>query len=80
MQRIRNTRRQVGPSLGPSYSTTNLAAVGAAVTGTYNLPVVAALYSDATALYTQAEYQTRIFGDGAAGVGIGVVHCRIGFW
>jgi len=66
---IRETRGRTGVLLrAPSYTTSNLVAMGAALTGTYGVPIIAGLYSDLTAPYTQSEYQTRLLEDGAGSV------------
>jgi M6 family metalloprotease-like protein len=70
VRRIRLMRQAVAPLLGPSYSAAQLVAQAAAVTGTMSIPVLPGLYSDATAPYTQAEYQNRLFGDGAGSVSL----------
>ncbi len=70
VRRIRRIRQEIGPMLGPSYSAAQLAAEAAAVTGTMSIPVLAGLYSDATAPYTPAQYQNRLFGDGAGSVSL----------
>jgi M6 family metalloprotease-like protein len=70
VRRIRATRGRAGVSAAPSYTSSSLAALGAAVVGTYSVPVIAGLYSGASAPYPQAEYQTRLFGDGAGSVSL----------
>jgi M6 family metalloprotease-like protein len=70
VRRIRLMRQAVAPLLGPSYSAAQLVAQAASVTGTMSIPVLAGLYSDATAPYTPAEYQNRLFGDGAGSVSL----------
>ncbi len=75
--RIRERRQQVARSLGPSYTTSDMASMGAVVTGTYGVPVIAGLYSDATAPHTQATYQTRLFGDGAGSVSLSEYYSEI---
>ena len=77
VRRIREARRQVELALSPSYSTSSLAATGAAVTGTYYLPVVAGLYSDATARFSQPEYQRRLFGDGSGTVSLSEYYAEV---
>ena len=70
VQGIRETRERAGVMTAPSYTTSNLAAMGAAVTGTFGVPVIAGLYSDASVPYPQSQYQTRLFGDGAGSVSL----------
>jgi M6 family metalloprotease-like protein len=70
VQRIRQARTNVGPALGPSYSSGQLASQGAALTGTLSIPVINALFSDYSAPYTQAEYQERLFGSGSGTVSL----------
>ena len=70
VRRIRETRGRAGVSAAPSYTSSNLAALGAAVVGTYGVPVIAGLYSDVSAPYPQSQYQTRLFGDGAGSVSL----------
>jgi M6 family metalloprotease-like protein len=67
---IRQTRQRITPMLAPAYSSAQLAANAAAVTGTMSIPVLAGLYGDASEPYTQAEYQNRLFGDGAGSVSL----------
>ena len=62
--RVRQSRLRVQPLLGPSYGPDRLVSAGAAVTGTFRLPVLAGLYENTNAPYAQADYQTRLFGDG----------------
>ena len=77
VQAIRETRGVAGASAAPSYTTSNLAAMGAALTGTLSVPVIAGLYSDISAPYTQTEYQTRLFGDGAGSVSLSEYYTEI---
>ena len=77
VQGIRETRGVAGASAAPSYTTSNLAAAGAAVTGIYSVPVIAGLYSDLTAPFTQSEYQTRLFEDGAGSVSLSDYYTEI---
>ena len=77
VRRIRETRGRAGVMTAPSYTTTNLAAMGAATTGTFRVPVVAGLYSGVSAPYTQSEYQTRLFGDGAGSVSLSEYYAEI---
>ncbi len=77
VRRIRETRGQAGVLRAPSYTASNLAAMGAAVTGTYGVPVIAGLYSDVSAPYTQSEYQTRLFEDGAGSVSLSEYYAEI---
>ena len=74
---IRETRGRAGIMTAPSYTTSNLVAMGAAATGTYSVPVIAGLYSDVSAPYTQSEYQTRLFGDGAGSVSLSEYYSEI---
>ena len=74
---IRDTRGRAGVLTAPSYTTSNLAAMGAALTGIYSVPVIAGLYSDVSAPYTQSEYQTRLFGDGAGSVSLSEYYAEI---
>ncbi|HEX8395783.1 MAG TPA: M6 family metalloprotease domain-containing protein, partial [Longimicrobium sp.] len=65
---VRQERRRLeGARTGPLMSTGQMQAYGAAVTGTLRVPVIAARYSDRAAPYPAADYQARLFGDGAAG-------------
>ena len=77
VQGIRETRVVASASAAPSYTTSNLAAMGAAVTGTLSVPIIAGLYSDAVAPYPQSEYQTRLFGDGAGSVSLNEYYTEI---
>ena len=51
--------------------------MGAALTGTLSVPIIAGLYSDTVAPYTQSEYQTRLFGDGAGSVSLSEYYTEI---
>ena len=51
--------------------------MGAAVTGEFSVPIIAGLYSDAVAPYTQSEYQTRLFGDGAGSVSLSEYYAEV---
>lgn len=62
-QRARLERQGTGPLL----SVEALQATGAAVTGTFRVPVIAGLYSDAAAPHPRADYQARLFGEPATG-------------
>ena len=77
VQAIRETRGVAGALTAPSYTTSNLAAMGAAITGIYRVPVIAGLYSDLTAPFTQSEYQTRLFGDGDGSVSLSEYYTEI---
>ena len=77
VQGIRGTRGVAGASAAPSYTTSNLAAMGAAVTGTLSVPIIPGLYSDVSAPYTQSVYQTRLFGDGAGSVSLSEYYTEI---
>jgi len=77
VQAIRETRGVAGASAVPSYTTSNLAAMGAALTGALSVPVIAGLYSDLTVPFTQSEYQTRLFGDGDGSVSLSEYYTEI---
>ena len=77
VQAVRATRGRSGAFAPPSVTSANLVAAGAAVTGTYTIPVIAALYSDLAAPYPQSEYQTRLFGDGAGSVSLSEYYAEI---
>ncbi|HEX9887127.1 MAG TPA: M6 family metalloprotease domain-containing protein [Longimicrobiales bacterium] len=70
-------RRAVAPALGPSLLASDLASASAAVTGTLQVPVVLALYSDVTAPYAPATYDTRLFGDGGGIVSISELYTEM---
>ena len=74
---IREARGRSPVSAAPSYSSSSLAAAGAAAAGTYSIPVVAGLYSDASAPFSLSEYQTRLFGDGAGSVSLSEYYAEI---
>lgn len=61
-QRVRVQRAALERREGPRLSVQQLAAAQAAVTGTMRVPVLLGLYAGATAPYSQADYQTRLFG------------------
>ena len=77
VQAIREMRGRAGLLAAPSYTTSNLAAMGAALADPYSVPVIAGLYSDLTAPFTQSEYQTRLFGDGAGSVSLSEYYTEI---
>ena len=77
VQGIWEARGVAGASAAPSYTALNLAAAGAAVTGEFSVPIIAGLYSDVVAPYTQSEYQTRLFGDGAGSVSLSEYYTEI---
>ncbi len=77
VREIRERRGVAGASAAPSYTTSNLAAMGAAVTGEFSVPVIAGLYSGVSAPYPQSEYQTRLFGDGAGSVSLSEYYTEI---
>jgi len=64
VRRIRDVRRAMEARVGPELAAPQLAQGGAALTGTLGVSVAMGLYSDATALYTAAEYQAKLYGDG----------------
>jgi M6 family metalloprotease-like protein len=77
VRRVRETRATIGPQLGPAYSAAQLNEAGAAVSGTLHIPVLAGLASDQSAPYTQADYQRRLFGDGAGSVSLSEYYAEV---
>ncbi len=67
---VRARRAAVAPSLGPGYTSVELAGQGAAMTGVMYVPVIPALYSDRAASYTPSQYWRRLFGDGYGAVSV----------
>lgn len=61
-ERVRQQRAALEQRAGPALSVAQLTAANAAVTGTMRVPVLMGLYAGATAPFTQADYQTRLFG------------------
>lgn len=62
---VRARRAALERTQGPRLSVEQLRAQAAAVTGTMRVPVIAALYSGVAAPFPTADYQERLFGEGA---------------
>ena len=69
----------IGPSLGPSYGPSELAAGGAAVTGTMYVPVIPGIYTDRDVPFSEASYQDRLFGGGSGGVSVTSLYSEMSF-
>ena len=77
VRKVRETRATIGPQLGPAYSALQLREVGAALSGTLHIPVLAGLASDQSAPYPQADYQRRLFGDGVGSVSLSEYYAEV---
>lgn len=77
VEEIRRTRRSSALLQGPAYSSAQLVSASAALSGTYRIPVIAGLYSDAAAPYPRADYQRRLFEDGDGTVSLSEYYAEI---
>ncbi|HKP76516.1 MAG TPA: M6 family metalloprotease domain-containing protein, partial [Longimicrobiaceae bacterium] len=66
-QRVRAARTQLERAQGPRLSISMLQGAGAALTGTFRVPVILGTYAGFTPPYSPAQYQTRLFGSGIGG-------------
>jgi len=66
---MREARRRLDAP-GMSLSAGQLDAAGAALTGTIQVPVLAGAFTDVPGPFPQANYQARLFGDGAGAVSV----------
>jgi M6 family metalloprotease-like protein len=73
-RRVREARALLRAQAGPQLSAGQLAAVGAAVTGTYRIPVLPGLYSNVSAPVTQSAIEDRLFGTGSGTVSLTAVY------
>ena len=70
VRRIARRRQALQTRGGPALSPADMARLAAAVTGTYEIPVIPALYADLGVPHTGAQLDARLFGEGSGTVSV----------
>ncbi len=74
---VRARRTEIAATLGGTYTASQLAQQGAAITGVMPVAVIPVLYSDRSPVHELSEYQERLFGGGSGAVSVSELYSEM---